>query len=433
MKNIITLFFLFFIVNHSFSQDPYFPPLIGSEWETVSPTELNWCDTELTGLQTWLGDNNTKAFIILKDGKIAVEWYYDTFTQDSIWYWASAGKSLTAFMTGIAQEEGYLDINDKTSDYLGDGWTSASQDKEDLITIWHQLTMTSGLDDSEFDCLDPSCLTYLEDAGNRWSYHNSPYTLLSYTIEAALGTDYNGSYNNFTFNKLTLSTGLIGSWIEVGDNRVFFSRPRDMARFGLLVSNDGVWDNTTVLSDLDYINDMRTPSQNINESYGYLWWLNGQSSHMLPSLQLVFNSSLAPNAPADMYAGIGKNGQILNVIPSQDLIVVRMGNNPDESLVPTIFHDEMWEKINDVICNSTSTEDINSNNELNVFPNPTSDILNIETYESITSVEVFSVDGKSVLFSENKNQINIQYLNKGIYFARVIIDDEVFVVEFLKE
>lgn len=88
-------------------------------------------------MYNFLEQKNSKAFILLKDGKIVLEKYFGAFTQDSIWYWASAGKTLTALLTGIAQEEGYLLITDSTSKYLGSGWTSEPPQKERLITVWH--------------------------------------------------------------------------------------------------------------------------------------------------------------------------------------------------------------------------------------------------------------------------------------------------------
>lgn len=76
---------------------------------------------------------------------------------------------------GIAQQEGFLNINDKTSDYLGLHWTALNQDKEALITIKNQLSMTTGLNDANFTSTNPINLTYLADAGTRWVYHNGPY------------------------------------------------------------------------------------------------------------------------------------------------------------------------------------------------------------------------------------------------------------------
>ena len=74
-------------------------------------------------------------------------------------------------LVGIAQEDGYLKISDTTSNYLGNGWTSCNSLEEEKITIWNQLTMTSGLDDlvpNPF-CTDDTCLTCVVDPGNRWS------------------------------------------------------------------------------------------------------------------------------------------------------------------------------------------------------------------------------------------------------------------------
>ena len=119
-----------------------------------------------------------------------------------------------------------------------------------------------------------------------------------------------------------------------------------MARFGLLMQNKGVWENTTVLSDSEFYNQMITPSQDLNLSYGYLWWLNGKESIIAPGTSFPINKSLSENAPKDLFAGMGKNGQFLDIIPSKSLIVVRMGEAPGDSLVPISFHDEMWQKIN---------------------------------------------------------------------------------------
>jgi hypothetical protein len=103
----------------------YFPPTSSSVWDTTSPASLNWNITDLNNLYPYLQSKNTKAFIILKNGKIVVEKYFGSFNSDSLWYWASAGKTMTSFLVGIAQQEGIININNKTSQYLGRGWTSA--------------------------------------------------------------------------------------------------------------------------------------------------------------------------------------------------------------------------------------------------------------------------------------------------------------------
>ncbi len=145
MKRILTLLIILFTYTNS--QTLYFPPVTGSEWESVTPASLGWNLAKIDSLYSFLDASNTKAFLVLKDGKIVLEKYFDTFTRDSVWYWASAGKSLTAFLVGIAKQEGKLRLDDTTSKYLGTGWTLLTPAQEAQIKIINQLTMTSGLDD----------------------------------------------------------------------------------------------------------------------------------------------------------------------------------------------------------------------------------------------------------------------------------------------
>ncbi|MES1215995.1 MAG: serine hydrolase domain-containing protein [Bacteroidota bacterium] len=326
----------------------YFPPISGATWETTTAASIGWNENQVNDLYTYLQQKNTKAFIILKNGKIVIEKYFGSFTTDSLWYWASAGKSLTAFLAGLAQQDGVLNINNKTSQYLGPGWTSLPLAKENLITVRHQLTMTTGLDDgvADDDCTDPSCLIYKADAGTRWAYHNAAYTLLYKVIENASGQ----SYNNYFNTKIKTKTGMTGLWVNTGYLNIYYSNARSMARFGLLMLNKGKWDQTTLITDSNYFNSMVTTSQNLNLSYGYLWWLNGKASHMLPQTQIVFNGNLTPNAPADMFAALGKNDQKVYVIPSQKMVVIRMGESAGNvQLALSSFDNELWGKLKSII------------------------------------------------------------------------------------
>lgn len=358
MKNSFAIFILFcFGCSNTDETSPvpvtettYFPPLDSQNWETVTPELLGWDTATLPELEQFLSSNGTRAFIILKNGKIAYENYWGNnitntapFDQDKVWYWASAGKTVTALLTGIAQEEGLLNINDKTSDYLGQGWTQAPLEKENLITVRHQLTMTTGLDYqvSNLDCTLPECLQYKADAGTQWYYHNATYTLLEEVISEA--SDLN--YNEFTNQKLKSKTGMDGNWIQIENNQVFWSTARSAARFGLLISNQGIWNNQPVISDTNYVNAMVNTSQNLNLGYGYLWWLNGKSSIIYPTSILSFPFPLSANAPADTYVAMGKNGQFIGVVPSQKIVYIRMGEAPDDSLVPVQFHNQMWDKL----------------------------------------------------------------------------------------
>jgi len=253
----------------------YFPSIDSDQWETINPEELNWDSVSIDNLYNFLQLNNTRAFIVLKDGKIVLENYWGNniqntglFDKNSNWYWASAGKTLTAFLVGIAQDNGLLSVEDKSATYLGNGWTNLTANQESLIKIKHQLTMTTGLDYEvdDLNCTTPNCLTYKNTPGTSWFYHNATYSLLKDIIENSSGI----TYNDFTNQKVKMKIGMGGSWIQSNYNNIYWSTARDMARFGLLILNEGVWGEQVILSDANYFSNMINTSQQINESYGYL-------------------------------------------------------------------------------------------------------------------------------------------------------------------
>jgi CubicO group peptidase (beta-lactamase class C family) len=418
------------------AQSTYFPPLTGDTWETLDPSTLGWCADRIDSLYAFLDSHNTKGFIVLKDGRIVLEHYVGTFTQDSLWYWASAGKTLKSTLVGIAQEEGYLDINSPTSTYLGTGWTSEAPPQEQMITVRHQLTMTTGLDDGvpDPDCTDPSCLEYLADAGTRWAYHNAPYTLLGQVVSNATGEQYSQYFNE----KIRDPIGMGGLWLPFGELELYFSTARSMARFGLLAMNNMVWDTDTILHDTAFFHDATGPSQDLNQSYGYLWWLNGQPSYMLPQSQWVFTGPLMPNAPADMFCGLGKNNQLLNVAPSQGIVLVRLGNDPDPDpntpSVSIILDDQIWQYMNALSCNS-GIADPTASRELTVHPNPCSDRAQIDlpAGKGKAAISMINALGRTVLSTDDPLHLNVAALPAGTYTVRVVRDGSVLVGRLLKE
>jgi hypothetical protein len=68
-------------------------------------------------------------------------------------------------------------------------------------------------------------------------------------------------------------------------------------------------------------------SQNLNPSYGYLCWLNGKESMTFPSLPNLSHTSLSKNTPNDLFAGMGKNGQFIEIFPNKNFVVIRMGKH----------------------------------------------------------------------------------------------------------
>ncbi len=425
MKKILAFLFASVLAFGLSAQPLYFPPLVGNAWDTLSPASLNWCPDRIDSLYNFLEAGNTKAFMLLKDGKIVLERYFGAHTATSPHMWASAGKTITAFMVGIAQQEGHLSIQDTTSAYLGAGWTACSPADEEKITIRHQLTMTSGLDDDVPDhyCTLDTCLVCLADPGTRWAYHNGPYTLLDSVMEIATGTNL----NLYTAQKLKNPTGMTGAFVRVGYNNVFFSNARSMARFGLLMLNRGTWNGNPVMTDMAYFDQLVNTSQNLNESYGYLWWLNGKSNHMLPGSQFVFNGPMNPNAPADMFVAMGSQGQFLNVVPSQNLVMLRMGDAPNNLPVPAFMNDEIWAYINQLSCGQTGISAAAEAPSVRLFPNPCGETVHIYSATAVARIDLFDVQGRMaasfVGAGDGGAEIGVGALPSGHYWVRAVFED----------
>jgi CubicO group peptidase (beta-lactamase class C family) len=247
--------------------------------------------------------------------------------------------------------------------------------------------------------------------------------LLDQVVENAVDE----SFNQFYFQNLRNKIGMNGAWFKAEWNNLCVSTARSMARFGILIANNGEWNGQTIIQDKDYIYDMINTSQDLNRSYGYLWWLNGKESFMLPQSDMVFNWKMIPEAPDDMYAAMGKNGQMLNISPSTGLIMVRMGDAPnDENFISVIFNNEIWERINDVIDESSSVSEEKS--DVNIYPNPVKDELYIDlnnvALRDQNNIQIFNILGEKLISGpidplDRIQVVNVEALSKGLYFIKI--------------
>lgn len=318
----------------------YFPPNTSDVWETKSPL-TSWDAAKLQEAFDFAGTKNTYGMLILHNGKIVKEQYWNGWDKTNRYPLNSAYKNIVATVTGIAQQEGLLNINDRTSKYLGTGWTTAPLAKENLITIRHQLTMTTGLNENVPDdnCVTPACLTYRADAGTSWYYYNAPYRLVQDVVAAASGKTFFNYSKEKLFDKIGINTAFTFNYI-------LYCTTREAARFGSFILRKGEWNGTQILTDQNYFNAMTNTSQTYNLSYGYLWWLNGKASTMSPGSSLVFPVSLAPDAPKDMIMALGKDDKKIYVVPSLNIVVVRLGDNAGASVLgPSSFDNELWAKL----------------------------------------------------------------------------------------
>lgn len=405
------IFLLFFVSRSSFSQSLYFPPASGN-WQTLAPSDIGWCSDRIDSLYEYLRVKNTKSFIVLKGGKIVLEKYFGTYTQDSLFYWASASKSLAAFLTGIAKSKGLVSLSAPVSQYLGAGWSSAPVQKENLIRVDDLLKMTSGLEDNPLlPCSNEdtakACLTFKVDAGTRWAYHTGAYKKVQSLVSVAAGL----SYNTLTTIWLKNKTGMGGVWFD----QTYYSKARDMARFGLLNLAKGIWQNDTLLPDTAFLSAMTRSSQTYNPAYGYLWWLNGKNFYLNPGTQFQFPGALLPNAPGDLYAALGKNDQKIYIVPSQELVVVRQGNSAENvTFALSTFDQKLWAYLNKLNCVSTGEIEIMQSEALNIWPNPTDSYLYINQ-KGCSTVDVLSATGQRITLQVADGRVDVSGLAEGIY------------------
>jgi CubicO group peptidase (beta-lactamase class C family) len=284
-------------------------------------------------------EQNTRAFVVAYQGKIVGEGYAPGWTKDTPQISWSQGKSITAALIGVLVQRGHLKVEQPTP---VKEW-QAEEDPRREIRIRDLLRMSSGLDfvnlgldgppdfttENEhfrvyFDSLDVfehSVNQPLKVPPNtRWSYLNSdPLTLgkiIRETVEAH-GEEYLTFPQRALFDRIgarnfVLETDAWGNFILSGYD---YGSARDWVRFGLLHLWDGVWQGERILPE-GWVEFMSTPAPaEPTGKYGGLFWLNRDAT--------------MDRVPQDAYWSAGFMGQVTLVIPSRDLVVVRLGPSPD--------------------------------------------------------------------------------------------------------
>jgi hypothetical protein len=122
-----------------------------------------------------------------------------------------------------------------------------------------------------------------------------------------------------------------------------------------------------------------------------------------------------------MYSALGKNGQFLNVVPSQNLVLIRMGDEPSGALVPLLMNDKIWEYMNALTCNSSNINELEAN-EIQVFPNPSKGIIQANQLPLGGKIVVADASGrilKSFVVHAQNASYSLEDLSAGSYFMHV--------------
>ena len=267
----------------------------------------------------------TLAVAVVYDNVLIGEKYLEPSHEGTLFHGWSQAKSITNAMIGVMVKEGKLDIN-KPADIPE--WKS---DGRNEITLDHLLHMTDGLhfEENYFDISEVTRMLYTSDdmyqfsisnpmehsPGTVWNYSGGSTNILSGIIRNTIGDDT--EYYAFPYEKLFHRIGMLHTLFETDGAGTFvgssycYASARDLARFGLLYMNDGIFAGDTIFQQgwVDYSTEPAPGSQG---QYGAQIWLQKKEGKY-------------PEISEDMFLIDGFQGQRVFVIPSKKLVVVRMG------------------------------------------------------------------------------------------------------------
>jgi CubicO group peptidase (beta-lactamase class C family) len=275
---------------------------------------------------------NTRAVLVHYKGELIAERYAPDFDGDTPLRGMSMTKSASATLVGILVEQGRLDIRQPAPVR---GW-SGMEDARSTVTTDHLLKMIAGFDYKE-DSGDPLSLLpvmlysvsdaaafaaqtpLLGDPGESWDYQTVHSVLLQEVIRNTINDDQ--AYFRFPHEALFDRLGMHNSFFQADATGTFiggasmFASGRDWMKLGLLYLNDGVHQGERILPE-GWVKYATTPSEASSKKRGYgaQIWLNTSAPKLL-----------FPGLPRDAYAFQGHFGQYVVVIPSLDLVVVRLG------------------------------------------------------------------------------------------------------------
>ena len=287
----------------------------------------------------------TRAVVVLHGGKIITERYADGFTKATPLMGWSMTKSVTNALIGILSKQGKIDIF-KPAPIKA--WQEHKDDPRKDITIDHLLRMSSGLYFEEaYDKLSTvnEMLWLKADAGKvaysqslsepvdqKWYYSSGTSNILSAIIRSQFD-DYN-KYLLFPYSALFDKLGMKTAVLETDANGTFvgsslmYASARDWAKFGQLYLQDGVWNGERILPE-GWVTYSRTRTPN-NEPYGHYtahFWRNAKED-LETDPQGTYKWA---GVPDDAFYASGYEGQTVMIIPSLDLVIVRLGLTVDQT------------------------------------------------------------------------------------------------------
>lgn len=311
-------------------------PSGGFEWPTreIQPnSSLDKAMKDIFAENQGQPNVDTRALMVIKGGNIIAEKYALGFDRDSLFLSWSMAKSVSSSLIGIWADENKVDINQPVD------IAAWQNDSRQDISLKHLLNMSSGLDFKEtyVPGTDSTRMLFMEDnmaefaasvpgiyvPGTHWSYSSGTTNILTGYLKQKLGGDLDSSYQ-FAFDKLFTPAGMHSAVFEpdasgsfVGSSYLYMNA-RDWAKFGQLYLQRGQLNGQQIVPEA-WVDFVKKPIKAAPKGqYGGQFWLNaGEFGN--PTNRLYVD------CPADMYLASGHNGQFVAIIPSQDMVIVRLG------------------------------------------------------------------------------------------------------------
>ncbi len=274
---------------------------------------------------------NTRAVVVVHQGRLVTERYADGFTADTRQLGWSMTKSVTNLMAGRLVQQGRLSLSEKG---LRPEWTDERAD----ITVEQLLRMTSGLAWDETYALGTPItrMLYLEEdmggyaaslpavhsPGTYQQYSSGTTNILCQLLQerSGMGTDI---ASQLIFTPLGMSSAVLepDATGHPVCSSYLWATPRDWAAIGQFALQEGRWNGQDLLPEgWMGLSTATREVESEEDGFGAHWWANRR-----PDGSLSF-----PGMPADTYWASGHDGQRVFVVPSADLVVVRMGFTPAE-------------------------------------------------------------------------------------------------------
>jgi len=307
------------------------------EWplgEIISPTKIKGVDynaldkavNSVFDPSLNMDKIRTRAVVVIYKDSLIAEKYANGFDKDTEILGWSMNKSITSTLVGMLVKDGKLNLTD---DHLYEQWT----DERSKITLNDLLQMQSGLafEENYAEVSDVTKMLFMNEdivkevvtnpldtaIGKKWSYSSGTTNLVAGIVRQQF--DNQQDYLKFPHERLFRKIGMNSMVLETDESGNYigssygYATPRDWAKFGLLYLNEGNWYGEQLV-DTSWVNFTRQPAEYSGGIYGGHFWHN-------------HNHAAYKDVPTDLYSCNGFEGQYVYIIPSKDLVVVRMGLN----------------------------------------------------------------------------------------------------------